>query len=70
MEHWSALEMKKQRWRLKEMEGDGALLRSNGAYDVAVASWMFADGSIDWSSSFCIPKLYLYNVCNMRNMLK
>ncbi|KAF1879838.1 hypothetical protein Lal_00037341 [Lupinus albus] len=29
--------------------------------DVAVASWMFADGSIDWSSRFCIPKLYLYN---------
>ncbi|KAF1876325.1 hypothetical protein Lal_00029673 [Lupinus albus] len=25
--------------------------------DVAVASWMFADGSIDWSSHFCIPKL-------------
>ncbi|KAF1896116.1 hypothetical protein Lal_00042882 [Lupinus albus] len=158
MEHWSALERKKQQWRLKEMEGDGALLRSNGAYatygegedhcglrygivtcpswygivtcpswygivtcpswygivtcpswygivtcpswygivtcpswygivtcpswygivtcpswygivscpswygiDVAVASWMSADGSIDWSSRFCIPKLYLYN---------
>ncbi|KAF1896080.1 hypothetical protein Lal_00042342 [Lupinus albus] len=29
--------------------------------DVVVASWMFADGSIDWSCHFCIPKLYLYN---------
>ncbi|KAF1879831.1 hypothetical protein Lal_00037334, partial [Lupinus albus] len=32
MEHWSALEMKKQQWRLKEMKGDGALLWNNGAY--------------------------------------
>ncbi|KAE9594071.1 hypothetical protein Lal_00012403 [Lupinus albus] len=25
MEHWRALERKKQQWRLKEMDGDGAL---------------------------------------------
>ncbi|KAF1868412.1 hypothetical protein Lal_00008219 [Lupinus albus] len=58
MEHWSALEMKKQQWRLKEMKLFCGATELTQPKDVAVASWMLADGSIDWSSRFCIPKLF------------